>query len=99
MHERGVAMDTVIRRSDGTQEVLIDAPFDFNNQLMYDTPAVIHPGDQLVTTCHFVNDTDRLIGVGYDSLSEMCFNFVYAWPAKALIGGISLTGTSTPCLL
>jgi hypothetical protein len=99
MHEQGVAMETHIKRADGTMEELINQPFDFNNQLMFDTPAVIHPGDQLLTTCHYQNTTDRLIGVGYDSLSEMCFNFVYAWPAKALIGGVSLTGTSTPCLL
>ena len=99
MHEQGVSMDTVIKRTDGSTEVLMDKPFDFNNQLMYDTPAVIHPGDQLITTCHFQNKTDRLIGVGYDSLSEMCFNFVYAWPAKALVNGVSLTGSATPCLL
>ncbi|MDH5672917.1 MAG: hypothetical protein OEZ06_12255 [Myxococcales bacterium] len=99
MHEQGVSLDSYIKRLDGSMELLIDKPFDFNNQLMYDTPAVLHPGEQVLTTCHFQNKSDRLIGVGYDSLSEMCFNFVYAWPAKTLLGGVSLTGTSTPCLL
>ena len=99
MHERGYHLKTEILRTDGRVDTLVDKPFDFNNQLMYDTPAVVHPGDQLLTTCQYENRTDRLIGIGYDSLSEMCFNFVYAWPAKALVGGVSLTGTSTPCLL
>jgi hypothetical protein len=65
---------------------------------------VIHPGDSITTTCHYNNTSDRTIGVGYDTASEMCFNFVTAYPAKALLsknlfgGSTSLTAASTACL-
>lgn len=99
MHDQGVALSTSIRRAGGGTETLIDEPFDFNRQVMYDTPAVVRPGDQLLTTCRYQNRTSETLTVGFDSTDEMCFNFVYAWPARALLGGISLTGTATPCLL
>ncbi len=99
MHEQGIHLKTVVNHPDGSTSLVVDRPFDFNNQLMYDTPAIVRPDDFLTTTCTYQNTSDRLIGVGYDSLSEMCFNFVYAWPAKAMVNGVSLTGTATPCLL
>ena len=59
MHARGRRLDTIVQRSNGTRETLIDAPFDVNDQLVYDTPVVLHTGDKLLTTCHWENDTDR----------------------------------------
>jgi hypothetical protein len=81
MHSRGVALDTRIRRQDGSIDTLLDVPFDWNNQVMYDTPAIVHPGDSLLTTCHYVNDTDNAIFSGFGTGDEMCINFIYAWPA------------------
>jgi hypothetical protein len=87
MHARGVAMDSTIVRADGRREPLLDVGFDFNNQRMIDTAAVLRPGDQVHTRCHYVNDTDAPIGSGFRADEEMCNLFVYAWPAGALSGG------------
>lgn len=96
MHARGVRMETVIARADGTREVLMDVPFDFDNQLMFDTPAVIHPGDQLITTCHYLNDTAKTIYAGFAVDSEMCNHFVYEWPAGGISNG-TIDGLPTFC--
>ena len=83
-HARGVAMDSTIVRADGRQEPLLDVGFDFNNQRMLDTPAVLQMGDRVVTRCHFLNDSDAPIISGFNAGNEMCNLFVYAWPAGAL---------------
>lgn len=85
MHARGVGLDTRIDHADGSSNVLLDVPFDFNDQRVYETPAVIRAGDNLITTCHYVNDTDHVIWSGFGTGDEMCINFVYAWPAGALV--------------
>lgn len=92
MHARGRALDTIIQRADGTRETLINMPFDMGDQLAYDTPAIVHPGDKLLTTCHWQNDTDETIVMGEGVDNEMCINFVTVWPVNALINGKSLAG-------
>jgi hypothetical protein len=87
MHKRGVRMSALINRVDGTQESLFDVPFDFNNQLQYETPAVINPGDSITTTCTYTNVETYPIGFGERTIDEMCFNFTLAYPAHALVGG------------
>lgn len=94
MHELGRHMETTILRADGTSELLGAWPFDFNAQVSWPTPAVVRPGDRLVTTCRYDNVTDRVVAVGTDTQSEMCFNFVTAYPAKALMS-LNLLGSST----
>jgi hypothetical protein len=84
MHARGVRLDTVVERADGTRETLIDVPYDFTNQITYETDMVLKPGDTLVTTCHFQNDTDRVIKEGASTDDEMCMNVLTAWPAGSL---------------
>jgi hypothetical protein len=96
MHARGVALDVSIARSGGGTEPMLNVPFDFNNQLMHDTTAVIHGGDRLLTTCHFVNDTDAFIVSGYTSSDEMCIDFVYAWPVGALANQVD--GVAESCV-
>jgi len=80
MHLQGRHMKTVINRKDGTSEVLIDKPFDFNTQIAYPTPAVINPGDTLATTCTYATPTP----FGQGTNEEMCYNFVMAYPAGGL---------------
>jgi hypothetical protein len=80
MHLQGRHMKTVINRKDGTSEVLIDKPFDFNTQIAYPTPAVINPGDTLSTTCTYATPTP----FGQGTNEEMCYNFVTAYPAGGL---------------
>lgn len=73
---------------------VIDVPFDFNNQLTYDIDAVLRPGERLIATCEFHNDTDRPILAGESSQDEMCVNFITAWPADALLTGRNGAGAS-----
>jgi len=80
MHLQGRHMKTVINRKDGSTEVLIDKPFDFNTQISYPTPATINPGDTLSTTCTYATPTP----FGQGTNEEMCYNFVLAYPAGQL---------------
>jgi hypothetical protein len=84
MHARGVRLDTIVERANGSRETLIDVPYDFTNQITYETDMVLKPGDSLVTTCHFQNDTDRLIKEGSSTEEEMSMNVLTAWPAVSL---------------
>ena len=61
MHASGVRLDTIVERANGSRETLIDVPYDSTNRITYETDMVLKPGDSPVTTCHFQNDTDRLI--------------------------------------
>ena len=85
MHQLGRSFRTEILRADGSTEMLIDVPsFDFDYQIGYDTPAVIHPGDRLVTTCEYQNPNPVTVTFGPRTADEMCYNFVTAYPAGAL---------------
>ena len=97
MHARGISMDTTIVRADGARELLLDEAFDFNNQRMYETPAILRTGDRLETRCHYMNDTDRPITAGFSADEEMCNHFLYAWPAGAISNG-AVGGTDGLCL-
>ena len=66
---------------------------------LYDTPAVVKPGETLTTTCTFNNTTSAAIAFGTVSEAEMCYNFVVAYPAKALHNpGNSIEGALNTCL-
>ena len=55
------------------------------------------PGDQLITRCHYRNDTDRTIRAGFAADEEMCNHFVYHWPAGVISNG-DLGGVAGLCL-
>jgi hypothetical protein len=84
-HLQGRHLKTVITRVNGTQETLIDKPFDFNSQIVYPTPAVINPGDSLTTTCTYAQP----VGFGQGTNAEMCYNFITAYPGGAITQGLS----------
>ncbi|MET0385327.1 MAG: hypothetical protein ABW321_05180 [Polyangiales bacterium] len=90
MHLKGTHMKTIVHRANGMTEMLIDKPFDFANQLNYDTPLTINEGDTLETTCTY--NAPAQFGTGTNQ--EMCYNFVTAYPAGALGGGPGYTGLS-----
>ncbi|HEX6244140.1 MAG TPA: hypothetical protein VFZ61_24660 [Polyangiales bacterium] len=104
MHQMGIGMKTIVTRKDGTTETLGEWPFDFNSQVSYKTPLVIKPGDRLTTTCEYHNTANRTVSVGTATDSEMCFNFVTAYPPLALTsrnifgGSTSLTSSASACL-
>jgi hypothetical protein len=104
MHEIGTGMRTDITFADGRTQTLGPWPFDFNNQVSYSTPVTIRPGDRLTTTCEYFNPRDTVVSTGTSTDSEMCFNFVTAYPAGALKSrnifgaSTSLTASETACL-
>jgi hypothetical protein len=100
MHKAGVQLKTVINRAGGAgSEILIDKPFRFEEQRSYLTPAVVRPGDTLTTTCSYNNTTAGPLAFGTVSEQEMCYNFVFAYPARALHNpGLSWEGSQNTCL-
>jgi hypothetical protein len=100
MHTLGTHMKTVINRKAGGVETVVDNPFSFTDQRAYTTPNIVHPGDTLTTTCTWNNTTAATVGFGTSTTAEMCYNFVYAYPAHALpnpFGG-GIEGNSNMCL-
>lgn len=73
-------------KSGGKTTVLHDAPFAFDGQVA--TPlkeqVELKNGDQVITTCHFKNDTNQLVTFGENTGNEMCFNFATYYPMGAL---------------
>lgn len=59
-----------------------------SSSLNRQTPAIIHEGDVLTSTCSFDNTTDQLVKWGEGTSNEMCYNHVVAWPPHSV--------TSTP---
>jgi len=102
MHQLGSHMKTVINRKAGGTDVMVDEPFAFTDQREYDIGQfVIHPGDTLTTTCTWKNTTPKSVSFGTSTTAEMCYNFVYSYPAHALpnpLGG-GIEGSSNMCLL
>ncbi|HMJ53677.1 MAG TPA: hypothetical protein VK540_16440 [Polyangiaceae bacterium] len=84
MHKSGTRMATIINRKGGGQEIMLDKPFNFASQIGYDIAVDIHPGDSLFTTCYYDNTTAGPIGFGPSTTQEMCYDFLYAYPAHAL---------------
>jgi hypothetical protein len=101
MHVLGTHMTTVIQRAGGQQEVLLDKPFNFQSQIGYDVDFVINPGDTLFTTCQYQNTTAGPVGFGPSTSQEMCYDFLYAYPAHALdhppFGKVITSGAANLC--
>ncbi len=81
MHEVGDAFEATVHHADGRETDLVTLDgWDFETQLVYDTPVDISAGDRVTTTCRWANLNDRPVGFGPDTSDEMCFNFVYHTP-------------------
>jgi hypothetical protein len=99
MHKLGTHLKSVVMRAGGATEMMYDGEFNFNSQTVHETPVALMPGDRVTTTCTFLNTTDGPVGFGQSTSQEMCYNFVYAWPAHALDNpGAELGGASNTCL-
>lgn len=93
MHQLGVHSSMVLERANGSEETLLDEPFDFNSQTSYESNAVLQPGDRLRATCSWNNDSGGLTTFGPSSDDEMCYLFTLAYPAGSLsTGGNFLLG-------
>jgi hypothetical protein len=100
MHQLGRHMKTTVRRVDGSTETLVDVPFDFRDQTFYPKTMIVNKGDILTTTCTWENTSGKVVTQGEGTGDEMCFNFVTAYPAGALTGGISplVSSTQNTCI-
>jgi hypothetical protein len=99
MHQLGRRMRTIVEREDGTKETVFDRGFDFSDQRVYqlDEPLKVGPGDRIRTTCTFDNASNKLVPFGESTDSEMCFNFVLAYPPGSLVTG-GFVGGVNRCL-
>jgi hypothetical protein len=98
-HKLATHMKLVVK-SGATETVLHDGPFAFDGQIAtpLKAPFELKAGDQVITTCHFKNDTNRTVGFGENTGNEMCFNFATYYPMGALScgGGRAAGGGSNP---
>lgn len=101
MHKTGVRMSTMINRAGGGQDLLIDKPFNFNSQVAYPVDFTLRAGDSLFTTCYYDNITTAGVSFGPSTTQEMCYDFLYAYPAHALdhppLGGVITSGAANLC--
>ena len=97
LHRRGRHVTTKIHRTDGSVDILLDVPFDFDNQVIYDTPEIINPGDWLETTCTYESTGPAIFGIRTED--EMCQNYLTTWPAGRLDTGGSLILEAHACML
>jgi len=98
MHRIGKNMKTSVLRAGGMMENVFDKPFSFGNETHYNVSVEVKPGDKLVTSCTFNNTNDVGVPFGESSDTEMCYQFVTAYPAHALSNGApSLLGVTDAC--
>ena len=100
MHFLGRNMKATVRHTDGSEDVVFNKPFDFNKQVHYvqDPEVVLQPGETIISTCSFDNNTDQYVDFGPSTNEEMCYNFAFSYPAGALDNGVpSLIGATNTC--
>jgi hypothetical protein len=90
MHKLGVHAYLSDTRA-GNLMVLHDAPFDFNEQRIYDLAKFqVMSGDSLTTACTYTNPSNKTVTFGENTENEMCFNFTTYYPLGNLTCGTSL---------
>ncbi len=83
MHALGTHMK-VVAHMGGTERVIHDAPFDFEEQLIHSIePLKLLPGDRVEAECTFRNTRDSAVVYGPRITDEMCLLEVYGYPASS----------------
>jgi hypothetical protein len=80
MHTRGRTARLEIQHANGDDECLLDVEqYDFNWQRSYyfDAPATVSPGDTVLLTCTWDNDSDADLDWGEGTGDEMCLGTTY----------------------
>lgn len=85
MHRIGSSFVQRIERAGGgtAEEHISLSGWEFESQLIYDTPATLRAGDVVTTSCTFANDTPGPVSAGTATDDEMCFGFWYVTPPPA----------------
>jgi hypothetical protein len=82
MHTLGIHEKVVAERASADEVVLLDAPYDFNEQsYQLITPLSLAKGDRVRVECTHYNTTDKTVTFGQSTHSEMCFAGIYRYPA------------------
>ncbi|HTU60660.1 MAG TPA: hypothetical protein VMF89_19545, partial [Polyangiales bacterium] len=98
MNALGTHMKTSVEHKDGSTDVLFDEPFSFGEARPYFQRYELLPGESLLNSCTFNNTTDVGVTFGTESANEMCYQFVFAYPARALPNAaFSLLGVTDVC--
>jgi hypothetical protein len=98
MHRLGTRMQVAVRHVNGSTEYISDVQFSFGASRSYLQNYELEPGETILTSCTFDNTTDVGVPYGPSSDNEMCYLFVYAWPAHALSNSaVSLLGVTDTC--
>jgi hypothetical protein len=91
-HAYATHMKFTVKKKDGTEIVMYDAPFVFEEQnpQPLDPPVVVEDGDSIYTTCYYTNPTGRTIRYGESSEDEMCLNLALYYPKDGFscVGGV-----------
>jgi len=81
MHQLGTHQTLTVTHA-GTTTTELDTPYMFSEQRNYPMAETIyHAGDQILTTCTYVNNTGQTVTFGDSSTAEMCFTGLYKYPA------------------
>jgi hypothetical protein len=86
MHKTGVHMKTTVVPVKGEPFALLDADFDFSNQVykVLDSPVHVQKGDKLTVDCTYDNPGPTTYTFGESTeKNEMCLTFFYRYPAAA----------------
>ena len=98
-HKYASHMKFTVKKKNGEEIIMHDAPFRFGEQGTYPLPGgeiVLTAGDTVTTTCSYTNPTDRNITFGESTENEMCFNFAAYYPKGALKCSGGLFGGALP---
>jgi Copper type II ascorbate-dependent monooxygenase, C-terminal domain len=86
MHQLGIHEKVVAERASADEVVLLDAPYDFNEQSYgLIEPLKLTKGDRVRVECTHRNTTDKIVTFGESTLSEMCFAGLYRYPADGSV--------------
>jgi hypothetical protein len=82
-HQYGTHHKFEIHRDGGDTEVVLDEDYSFFEQKNYPLDPLIEiaAGDEVETTCTYVNESGSTIFFGDSSTTEMCFTGLYRYPA------------------
>jgi hypothetical protein len=82
MHQLGIHEKVVAEPAKGSETVLLDADYDFNEQsYRLIDPLKLAKGDRVRVECTHRNTTTKTVTFGESTLSEMCFAGLYRYPA------------------
>lgn len=100
MHLRGKALTSTLTPPSGTATVVTDRPnYSFGSQYLEKANFQFKPGDKIKTKCRWdTTGATAPVKWGEDTAEEMCFNFLYVWPAPPVAYCPSTTAANETCV-